>query len=74
MIARVLRFIRLPMALLFAYTAGRFALGAANVPYAPRGNAIFSVLGLAIISGFYFVALSKRIGRLAASWAPDRSA
>jgi hypothetical protein len=65
MIGRVMRFICLPMALLFVYTAGRFTLGAAGVPYAPRGNAIFSVLGLAIISGFYFGALSKKIGGFA---------
>jgi hypothetical protein len=62
MIARVFRFICLPMFLLFLYALGRFALGAFKVPYAPRGNAIFSVLGLAIISAFYFGALSKKIG------------
>jgi hypothetical protein len=62
MIARVLRFIRLPIVMLLLYAIGRFSLGAANVPYAPRGNAIFSVLGLAIISGVYFGALSKKVG------------
>ena len=62
MIARVLRFIRLPILMLLLYTIGRFSLGAANVPYAPRGNAIFSVLGIAVISGAYFGALSKKIG------------
>jgi hypothetical protein len=62
MIGRVLRFIRLPILLLVIYTAARFSLGVAGVPYAPRGNAMFSVLGLAIVSGFYFGALSRRVG------------
>jgi hypothetical protein len=62
MIARVLRFIQLPILLLVIYTVARFSLGVAGVPYAPRGNAMFSVLGLALISSFYFGALSRRIG------------
>lgn len=62
MIARVIRFIRLPIVMLLLYTIGRFTLGALNVPYAPRGNAIFSIFGLAIISSAYFGALSKKIG------------
>jgi hypothetical protein len=62
MIGRVLSFIRLPILLLVIYAAARFSLGPAGVPYAPRGNAMFSVLGLAIISSFYFGALSRRIG------------
>lgn len=62
MTGRVLRFIRLPILLLVIYAAARFSLGVAGVPYAPRGNAMFSVLGLAIISGFYFGALSRRVG------------
>lgn len=62
MIGRVLRFIRLPMLLLVIYALGRFMLGARGVPYAPRGNAIFSVLGVAVISSFYFGALSKKVG------------
>ena len=62
MIARVIRFIRLPMLLLVIYAAARFGLGAAGFPYAPRGNAMFSVLGLSIISGFYFGALSRWLG------------
>jgi hypothetical protein len=62
MIARVLRFIQLPILLLVVYTVARFSLGVAGVPYAPRGNAMFSVLGLALISSFYFGALSRRIG------------
>ena len=62
MIARVLRFIQLPMLLLVLYTLIRFTLGARGFPYAPRGNAMFSVLGLALISSFYFGALSRRVG------------
>ena len=62
MIGRVLRFIRLPILLLAIYAFGRFMLGAQNVPYAPRGNAVFSVLGCAVISSFYFGALSKKVG------------
>jgi hypothetical protein len=62
MIVRVLRFIQLPILLLVIYTVARFSLGVAGVPYAPRGNAMFSVLGLALISSFYFGALSRRIG------------
>ena len=62
MLGRVLRFIRLPILLLVIYTIARFCLGPAGMPYMPRGNAMFSVLGLAIISGFYFGALSRRVG------------
>ncbi len=62
MFSQVLRFVRLPLLLILLYAIGRFALGVLGVPYAPRGNAIFSVLGLAIISSFYFGALSGRVG------------
>ena len=62
MIGRALRFIRLPILLLVIYTVARFSLGIAGMPYSPRGNAMFSVLGLAIVSGFYFGALSRRVG------------
>jgi hypothetical protein len=62
MIARVLRFVRLPLLLLLIYAVARFALGASGVPYAPRGNAMFSIVGLTFISSFYFGALSRRIG------------
>jgi hypothetical protein len=62
MIARVFRFIRLPILMLVIYTLLRFTLGVKGVPYAPRGNAMFSVLGLALISSFYFGALSRRVG------------
>jgi hypothetical protein len=62
MIARVLRFVRLPLLLLLVFAAARFTLGAKGVPYAPRGNAMFSIVGLTFVSSFYFGALSKRVG------------
>jgi hypothetical protein len=62
MIGRVLRFVRLPLLLVLIYTIARFMLGASGVPYAPRGNAMFSIVGLTMISSCYFGALSRRIG------------
>jgi hypothetical protein len=63
MFSQVLRFVRLPLLLILIYATLRFLLGPVfHVPYAPRGNAMFSVLGLAIISGLYFGALSGRVG------------
>jgi hypothetical protein len=62
MIARVLRFVRLPLLLLSIFAVARFLLGANGVPYAPRGNAMFSIVGLTFVSSFYFGALSRRVG------------
>lgn len=62
MIPRILRFIRLPLLLIFLYAVGRFTLGLIGVPYAPRGNAVFSIVGLTFISSFYWGALSGRVG------------
>ena len=62
MLMKVLRFVRLPYVLLFLYALGRFWIGIRGVPYAPRGNAIFSVVGLTLVSSLYFGALSKRVG------------
>jgi hypothetical protein len=62
MVSKVLRFVRLPFLLLVIYTVARFALGANGVPYAPRGNAMFSILGASVISSFLFGAMSKRLG------------
>jgi hypothetical protein len=62
MIARVLRFVRLPLLLLLIFAVARFALGAKGFPYAPRGNAMFSIVGLTFVSSFYFGALSRRVG------------
>ena len=64
MFSRVLRFIRLPLLLLVVFAVARFSLGAAGVPYAPRGNAMFSIVGLTFISSFYFGALSRKVGGL----------
>ena len=66
MLSRVLLFVRLPILLLVIYTIARFSLGVAGVPYAPRGNAMFSVVGLMLISSFYFGALSAKNGQF--SW------
>jgi len=63
MIGRVLRFVRLPLLMLVIFAAARFTLGAKGVPYAPRGNAMFSIVGLMLISCVYFGALSRRVGR-----------
>ncbi len=62
MVSRVLRFVRLPLLLVFIFAVGRFALGASGFPYAPRGTAVFSIVSLTFISAFYFGALSKRLG------------
>ncbi len=62
MLIRVLRFVRLPILLLVIFAIARFSLGLAGVPYAPRGNAMFSIVGLTLISSFYFGALSGRVG------------
>jgi hypothetical protein len=62
MVSRVLRFVRLPFLLVTIFAVARFLLGVNGVPYAPRGNAMFSVFGVTLISSFYFGALSKRLG------------
>jgi hypothetical protein len=59
---RVLRFVRLPLLLLVIYAVARLLLGANGVPYAPRGNAMFSIVGLTIISCIYYGAMSRKIG------------
>lgn len=62
MVGRVLRFIRLPLLLIFIFAVARFSLGAMGVPYAPRGNAMFSIVVLTFVSNFYFGALSRKVG------------
>lgn len=64
MIGRVVRFVRLPLLLLTIYAVARFLLGANGVPYAPRGNAMFSIVGLTFVSCIYFGAMSRRIAGL----------
>ena len=61
MIAKVLRLIALPLVLLLIWTIARFSLGVSGMPYAPRGNAMFSVFGLTLISCIYYGALSKNL-------------
>ncbi len=62
MVGRVLQFVRLPFLLLLIFAVARFSLGLAGVPYAPRGNAMFSIVGLSLVSAVYFGALSRRVG------------
>jgi hypothetical protein len=62
MAGSVLRFVRLPLLLLLVWGIARFSLGLSGVPYAPRGNAMFSIVGLTVISCLYFGALSGRVG------------
>ena len=62
MISRVLQFVRLPYLLIALYATLRFIIGVSGVPYAPRGNAMFSVVGVTLISCLYFGALSGRVG------------
>jgi len=62
MLLNVIRFVRLPLLLLLIYAVARFSIGLAGVPYAPRGNAMFSVVGVSILTGIIFGALSGRVG------------
>ena len=63
MLSRVVRFVRLPLVLILVWAVLRFLLGVAfHVPYAPRGNAMFSVVGLTFISALYFGAMSGKVG------------
>ena len=64
MLASVLRFVRLPLLLVSIWVIARFCMGLFGMPYAPRGNAVFSVLNMTWISCFYFGALSGRVGGL----------
>ncbi len=62
MLSKVIRFVRLGLLVLFVFAVGRLILGLAGVAYAPRGNAIFSVVMQTIVTSLYFGALSKRVG------------
>lgn len=62
MLLRVLRFVRLPLVLLVIWTIARFSVGLAGTPYAPRGNAMFSIVGLTVICSLIYGAMSNRIG------------
>lgn len=61
MLSSVLRFVRLPLLLVTVWATVRFILGVAGVPYAPRGNAMFSIYSVMLLSSLYFGALSKNI-------------
>jgi hypothetical protein len=61
MFMSIVRLVRLPWLLLLIWAIARFTLGLAGVPYAPRGNAVFSIVGLTFISCIYFGALSKKV-------------
>ncbi|KAA3659007.1 MAG: hypothetical protein DWQ10_09890, partial [Calditrichaeota bacterium] len=63
MIGSVINFVKLPWILILIWAVLRFSLGVFfGVPYAPRGNAMFSLVGLTIISSIYYGALSTKIG------------
>lgn len=62
MFSSVLRFVRLPLLLVTIWTTVRFILGVAGVPYAPRGNAMFSVYSVMLLSCLYWGALSNKVG------------
>ncbi|MFQ5630863.1 MAG: hypothetical protein ACE5I1_18995, partial [bacterium] len=63
MIGSAISFVRLPYILILIWAAMRFSLGVFfDVPYAPRGNAMFSLVGLTLISSIYFGALSNKVG------------
>jgi hypothetical protein len=62
MLARVLRFVGLPLVLVVIYSIARFLLSLSGFPYAPRGNAVFSVVGTGVVMTVIYGALSKRVG------------
>lgn len=65
MLLRVLRFVRLPLVLILIWAVMRFLMQPVfGAPYAPRGNAVFSIVGLTWISCLYFGAMSGRVARL----------
>lgn len=67
MLMRVLRFVRLPLVLLVIWTVLRFLNGPVfNTPYSPRGNAMFSIASVTVISALIYGAMSNRIGNF--SW------
>ena len=63
MFFKVLIFVRLPIHLLFSFKIARFRPEVAEVPYAPRVNAMFSIVGLMFVSRFCYGAFSTRLGK-----------
>lgn len=63
MLMRVIRFVRLPLVLILIWAVLRFLMGPVfNQPYAPRGNAAFSVVAVTLISCLIYGAMSGRVG------------
>ncbi len=63
MIGSIINFVKLPFLLLVIWAALRFSLGVFfGVPYTPRGNAMFSMVGLTLICSIIYGALSTRSG------------
>ncbi|OYT72422.1 MAG: hypothetical protein CFK52_05245 [Chloracidobacterium sp. CP2_5A] len=62
MFLKVFKFVRLPLIVIFIVALSRFTIGISGVPYAPRGNAMFSIVATMILSSFYFGALSASVG------------
>ncbi|MDZ7361545.1 MAG: hypothetical protein ONB46_12595 [candidate division KSB1 bacterium] len=61
MLSSVVRFVRMPLLLVTIWAVVRFILGVAGVPYVPRGNAMFSLYSVMMLSCLYFGALSKNL-------------
>ena len=63
MLMRVIHFARLPLLLILIWAVLRFLMGPVfNQPYAPRGNAAFSVVAVTLISCLIYGAMSGRVG------------
>jgi len=63
MLMRVLNFVRLPLLLILIWAVMRFMMGPVfNTPYEPRGNAMFSVAAVTLISCLIYGAMSGRVG------------
>ena len=57
----VLRFVRLPFAMLTIFAVIRFSFSFFNIAYGNRSNSI-SLVVLAVVSGIYYGAISKKVG------------
>lgn len=62
MFLEIIKFVKLPMVLIFITVAIRLSLGPLGYEYTPRTNASSSVLVMCIISCIYYGALSKKVG------------
>ncbi len=66
MFQKVFSFVKMPLIVIFLIAMGRFITGISGIPYAPRGNAMFSIVNTMLLSSLYFGALSSPVGRF--SW------